>query len=155
MKAISLEAVVAITELSKRTWWRRIAEHRVHRLPNDAAGRTQLMFEDINMFICTALDHDEKELLLLADSGHAQAQNEVGLLFLAAGKSKVAVYWLRTSADQGEPDAMQHLGQCYAAGDGVSKDINLSLMWISRAAACGHAVASSQIAGLLPFHESR
>ena len=155
MTAISLDSVVAITELSKRTWWRRIAEHRVHRLPNDAAGRTQLMFDDIRMFICIPLDHDDQELLLLADLGHAQAQNEVGLLFLGAGKSEVAVYWLRASADQGEADAMQYLGQCYAAGEGVSKDINLSLMWISKAAARGHVVASSQIAGLLPFQERR
>jgi len=151
MKAISLEAVIAITARSKRTWWRRIAEHQVHRLANDASGRTKLAFDEILMHICIPLDNDDKELILLADSGNADAQNDVGQMFLAAGKPEAAVYWLRAAADQGNADAMQHLGCCYAAGDGIPKDVNLSLMWIAKAAAGGHVVALSQIAGLLPF----
>lgn len=153
MQSISLEAVIVITERSKRTWWRRMAEHQVHRLDNDAAGRTKLVFDEIRMHVCIPLDDDDKELILLADSGNAEAQNDVGQMFLAANKPKVAIYWLRAAADQGNADAMQHLGCCYAAGKGFPKDVNLSLVWIAKAAAGGHVVALSQIAGLLPFKQ--
>nr|WP_176704829.1 SEL1-like repeat protein [Pseudomonas sp.]QBM91755.1 sel1 repeat protein [Pseudomonas sp.] len=151
MQSISLEAVIAITERSKRTWWRRIAEQKVHRLAKDAGGRTILLFDDIVRDLCIRLDDEAKALLFLADAGHAEAQNEVGQLFLAAEKPEAAVYWLSAAAEQGYADAMQLLGGCYAAGQGVPKDLNLSLMWIAKAAAGGHVIALSQIAGLFPF----
>nr|WP_176704174.1 SEL1-like repeat protein [Pseudomonas sp.]QBM91804.1 Sel1-like protein [Pseudomonas sp.] len=153
MQSISLEAVIAITERSKRTWWRRMAEQQVKRLAKDAAGRTTVLFDDIVQDLCIRLDDEAKALLFLADAGHAEAQNEVGQLFLAAEKPEAAVYWLRASAEQGYADAMQLLGGCYAAGKGVPKNVHLSLMWIAKAAAGGHVVALSQVSGLLSFNK--
>ena len=154
MQSISLEAVIAITEQSKRTWWRRMAEQQVQRLAKDAAGRTTVLFDDILKDVCIPLNDDDKELILRADAGQAEAQSEVGQLFLAADKPEAAVYWLRAAAGQGYADAMQLLGGCYSSGTGVTKDVYLSLMWIAKAAAAGHVVALSQVAGLLAVHES-
>lgn len=154
MKPISLDTVIIITERSKRTWWRRIAKNVVIPLPSDSRGRTILDFDEIYPHIRIPVSNAEKELILLADTGNADAQNELGQLFLAAQKPKVAVYWLRAAAEQGNVDAMQHLGCCYAGGKGLPKDSHLALMWISKAAAGGHIIASSQIAELLPFQVS-
>lgn len=153
MQSISLEAVIAITEQSERTWLRRMAEHQIQRLAKDAAGRITVAFEDIVQDVCIALDDDDKALLLQADAGHAEAQNDIGQLFLEAEKPEAAVYWLRAAAEQGYADAMQLLGGCYAVGKGVSKDVHLSLMWIAQAAAGGHVLALSQVAGLLSFNK--
>jgi TPR repeat protein len=39
---------------------------------------------------------------------------------------------------------MQLLGMCYMGGKGVPRDEHLSVMWIARAAAQGHAIAQAQ-----------
>jgi len=155
MKPISLDAVIIITERSKRTWWRRISENAVTRLASDFRGRTTLDFDEIFPFISIPVSDDEKELILLADAGNAEAQNEVGQIFRMAGKSASALYWLRASSEQGHPDAMHNLGSCYVAGEGVPRDENLGIMWIAKAAACGHVIALSQMAGLRPFQLSK
>lgn len=151
MQPISLEAVIAMTGRSKRTWWRRMAEQQVQRQAKDAAGRTTLAFDDIVQEVCMPLDDEDKALILRADAGNSEAQNEVGQLFLGADKPEIAVYWLRAAAAQGHADAMQLLGGCYAAGNGVPKDVPLSLMWLAKAAAAGHLIAVSQITGLVAF----
>ena len=94
------------------------------------------------------LEGSERELLCQADAGDAQAQADIGQWFFEAGRQSVAVYWFELAAAQGQADAMQCLGQCYAAGAGVARNDNMALMWIAKAAAHGHAIAQRQMAGL-------
>ncbi|MBS0318396.1 MAG: sel1 repeat family protein [Proteobacteria bacterium] len=95
------------------------------------------------------LSADETALLIEADAGHAKAQGELAAVFHRLGEMKTAVYWWQLAAAQGDADAMQWLGRCHAAGEGVEQDERLALMWISKAAAAGHAIAAAQLDGLL------
>ena len=93
--------------------------------------------------------------VLRADAGDAEAQNDIGQLFSIAGKHEAALYWLQQATQQGNPDAMQWLGQCYLSGQGVPKDDNLGIMWIAKAASCGHVIAKTQMNALLPQFVAR
>lgn len=149
MQGISVESAIAITELSRRTWWRRISEGKVARVADDARGRAMLHWPDVVPHICIALNPDDLARTLRADAGEADAQNDMGQLFLSADKPKAALYWLGLAAEQGNADAMQWLGHCYTHGKGLPKDNNLGLMWIAKAAAHGHVIAQAQMDGLL------
>jgi TPR repeat protein len=91
---------------------------------------------------------EECRLLVSADQGDSEAQTAMGQHFFLARRYPVAVYWFERAAAQGDADAMQCLGQCYAAGNGVARDDNLALMWIAKAAAQGHVIARQQMAAL-------
>ncbi len=151
MKSISLDAAVIIGGRSKRTWWRRIAEGSVARLENDFRGRTMLSFEEVLPLVCIPFEGDDLDLILKADSGNAEAQNDIGQIFSSAGKYDIALYWLRMAADQGHPDAMQSLGNFYISGKGVKRDENLGIMWLAKSASCGHQIAQAQMKCLNPF----
>lgn len=88
--------------------------------------------------------------LTTPDTNDADAQNDIGLIFLSASKHEEAIYWLKRSAQQENPDAMQGLGSCYLSGSGVPKDDYLGIMWISKAASYGHMIAKAQMAALWP-----
>ena len=150
MSSISLDAAIVMTKRSKRTWWRRISEGAVNKVGSDAHGRAMLAFDEVAPLICIPLHADDTQLILRADSGDATAQNDVGQLFAAAGQWEVALYWLRNAANQAQPDAMQHLGRCYIAGDGVDADENIGIMWIAKAASLGHTIAAAQMKMLRP-----
>ncbi len=146
---ISLDTACAITEISKNTWWRRIAKGDYTRVANDPRGRTLLLWAELAPYICVCLEPQDKEFILLADAGEPQAQDDVGQLFLAADKPKSAVYWFQLAAQKSHPDAMQWLGHCYVNGQGVPKDENLGLMWLAKAAALGHVIAQGLMKGLI------
>jgi len=69
----------------------------------------------------------------------------MALLFLSHKKSKNAVYWLELAIKQKHSDAMHWLGRCYIEGNGIDKNENLGLMWISKAAAEGHIISSEMM----------
>jgi len=146
-EAISMEAAVALTGLSKRTLWRRLAEGLLQKLPA-AAAVTRLELDGVLALAGLELGAEERALLCQADAGDAAAQAEIGLCCFRAGRPAAAVYWFNLAAAQNHADAMQCLGQCYAAGTGVARDDNLALMWIAKAAAHGHRIAQRQMAGL-------
>lgn len=147
--AISLDTACAITEVSKNTWWRRIAKGDFTRVANDPRGRTMLLWSELAPHICIPIEPEDKQFILLADTGDAEAQDDIGQLFLAAEKPKSAVYWFQLAAQKNHPDAMQWLGHCYINGKGVPQDENLGMMWIANAAALGHVIAQGQIKGLI------
>lgn len=159
--AISLDAAVALTGRSRRTWWRRIEEGSVAKLTPDARGRTLLRFDEVRPSIGLVLDEGEVAAILRADGGDALAQAEVGALFAAAAlagpvdqpagrEDSTAVHWLQLAASQGEADAMHWLGILHAAGRGGENHEHLAVMWIAKAAAHGHAVAREQMEALRP-----
>ena len=145
---ISVEAAIVVTQRSRRTWWRRISEGAATRCAADNRGRTMLTLTQVQTHICFRLNPDDLGCLLRADAGDAESQNDIGQLFLSAGKPEAAVYWFKLATTQHYPDAMQCLGRCYASGEGVGKDENLSLMWIAKAAAFGHVIAQAQMNAL-------
>ncbi len=146
--AVSLATTIAITELSRRTWWRRISAAAVQRLDNDSRGRTMLCWADVLPRICIPMNADDHALVFRADNGDADAQNDIGQLFFVAEKYDVAHYWLQQAVGQDHADAMQWLACCYVAGRGVPKDNNLALMWLAKAAAHGNVIARGQMQGL-------
>lgn len=142
---ISIAASVAVTERSRRTWWRRIADGKTTRLADDARGRAMLSLAEVVPFISIALSRDDLEFLVRADAGDADAQNDIGQLFSNADRPEAAFFWLDQAAKQGHADAMQWLGRCYIGGEGVDKDWNIGFMWIAKAAAHGHVIAQAQM----------
>jgi TPR repeat protein len=147
---ISVEAVVAVTERSRSTWWRRLSDGSVTRLADDERGRTMLSMAEVLPHISTPMTAEDRSILIKADAGDAAAQSDMGQFFSNAGMHKAAIYWILQAAKQEHPDAMQWLGRCYLSGDGVPKDENLGVMWIAKAAAHGHIIAQVQMAGLRP-----
>jgi len=146
---ISLDTVCAITETSKSTWRRRIAKGDFTRLADDDRGRAMLLWPEVEPHICVPIEPEDKEFILLADAGDAEAQDDIGQLFLMSEKYQAAIYWFEQAAQQNNADAMQWLGHCYINGKGVPKDDNLGMMWIAKAAAMGHVIAQGQMKGLI------
>lgn len=151
---ITLATAIAITGLSRRTLWRRISDGSLRRAEDVNAGgassqRTLVAAADVLPLVPRPLSEGDQALLIKADGGDAVAQAEIGTVFHRFGNARTAVYWWQLAAVQGVADAMQWLGRCHAAGEGVERDENLALMWISKAAAAGHAIAGAQLQGLL------
>jgi len=146
---ISVDTASAITELSRRTWWRRISAEEFTRVADDARGRAMLLWSEVEPHICVPIEPEDKEFILLADAGDAEAQDDIGQLFLMAEKYQAAFYWFQQAAQQNHPDAMQWLGHCYINGKGVPKDEHLGIMWIAKAAAQGHVIAQGLMKGLI------
>lgn len=147
MASISLNTAAAITERSKRTWQRRRVDDGSVR-GGDPTMRATVDLEDVEPLITIAMNADDLGRVVAADAGDPEAQNDVAMLFLAAGRHKAAVYWLELAAEQGYADAMHHLGRCHLEGLGVPRDEHLAVMWIAKAAAHGHAIAREQLFAL-------
>jgi TPR repeat protein len=147
-RAINLEAAVWITQLSKRTLWRRLSEGRVTRQANDDEGRAMLTFEDLVPMLCIPVAPQDHELIIQAAAGDAEAQADLAYLFLDADKPDLGLHWLTLAADQGHSDAMHHLSKLYIQGSGLPKDDSLGLMWLAKAASQGHVIAGEQITAL-------
>lgn len=148
MNAISLDATIVITEKSRRTWWRRIAEGVISRTSDDARGRAMLSWVDVAAYVCIPMTAEDLEIMLRADAGNADAQNDIGQLFSIAGKHEAALYWLQQAAEQRNADAMQWLSHCHLSGNGVPKDDYLGVMWLAKAASYGHVIATLQMKAL-------
>ena len=146
---ISIDTASAITEISRRTWWRRISTGEVTRVTDDARGRAMLLWSEVEPHICVPIEPEDKQFILLADAGDVEAQDDIGQLFLMSEKYQAAIYWFQQAAQQNNPDAMQWLGHCYINGKGVPKDENLGMMWIANAAALGHVIAQGQMKGII------
>lgn len=146
---ISLDTACAITEMSKSTWRRRIAKGDFTRVADDARGRAMLLWSEVESHICIPIETEDQQFIFLSDAGNAEAQDDIGQLFLISEKHQSAFYWFQKAAQQNNPDAMQWLGHCYVNGKGVPKDENLGMMWIAKAAALGNVIAQGLMKGLI------
>lgn len=147
-KAISLDAAIIVTGVSKRTLWRRVTDGQITRQDNDARGRAMLTLAKLAPMLCVPVEPDDYELLAEADAGDACAQNDLAQLFLDADRPDIAIHWLRLAVDQEHADAMHNLAKLHIKGIGLPKDKIIGLMWLAKAASCGHLIAAQQIAGL-------
>lgn len=107
--------------------------------------------DDVLPFVSAQIAEEDIELIILADAGNADAQNDLGQLFDQSGKPEIVLYWWRASADQGHPDAMHHLGSYFMSGKCVPKDENIGNMWIAKAASVGHVTAGTQMNSVRPY----
>ena len=80
-----------------------------------------------------------------ADLGSADAQNELGHLYLrgtgVVQDYKQAIEWFQRSAAQGHPAGQTSLGSMYTDGKGVAKDSKQAMYWFKKAAARGYTAA--------------
>jgi hypothetical protein len=75
MTYITLGMAVALTGLSKRTLWRRIADGQLNAQGNaDPGEHTRIPLEEIIPLSRLSLEADDHALIRLADMGEAEAQ---------------------------------------------------------------------------------
>ena len=90
------------------------------------------------------------DLLRAANGGLADAQNELGLVYLSgrlgAADAAAAVAWFTRAAKAGHPPAQHHLGRLYERGLGVPVNLSNAADLYSRAAKQGHPNATSALA---------
>ena len=93
----------------------------------------------------------------LAEQGNAEAQDNVGRLFLTGRgvpeNGPEAVRWLVKAADQGETRSQILLGLIYEAGWGVPEDEAEAARWFAKAALHGDLLAQTHLAGA--YYEGR
>ncbi|MCG5501894.1 tetratricopeptide repeat protein, partial [Ectothiorhodospira lacustris] len=137
MHEVTLDTAEQLTGLSRRSLRRRlgIGMMRQARLAN--LGRGYVPLACIREDIPTTLTPDDEEVIVRADRGDAEAQNDVALLFMEVERYDLALPWLRKAAAQEYPDAMHWLGRCYVSGHGVEKDEAQGLEWLRRAGGGG------------------
>lgn len=152
MEFIKLNTAIAVTGLSKRTLWRRIADGvlRTEEVsdisappppPQNPNPQTRVALDDVVALSRLRLEPEDCELIVAADAGVAEAQCDLALLFLGQGFAAEAVEWLERSAHQGYLEGMHWLGRCHIAGTGVCADERRGIDWIAKAANHGHATA--------------
>lgn len=73
-----------------------------------------------------------------AEQGYAPAQARLGDVLDAAEEDEEAVTWYRKAAEQKNAAGEYGLGQMYAKGEGVKKDIEQARLYILRAAEQGN-----------------
>lgn len=157
-RAITLNAAITLTAMSRRTLWRRVTHGTIATVGCSAPtnkGRTMLALRDVVDASGVDLSEEEVELVVHADEGNAEAQADAGAMFFGKAQYKSALYWLQKAAAQGNADAMQWLGVCYASGAGLEADANLAVMWIAKAASLGHVLAHAQMRGVLASRSQR
>ncbi|MBO9513744.1 MAG: sel1 repeat family protein [Variovorax sp.] len=145
---ISIQAAIAMTGRSQRTWWRRIEDGTVRKLDPDARGRARIALQDVCRLADCGVPAEDISLLAAADAGDADAQADIGEMFIASGRADAGRYWLELAAQQGHPDAMQCLARCYLSGEGAPRDDNMAIRWLADAAARGHVIARGQMRAL-------
>lgn len=146
--AISLDTAIIVTGVSKRTLWRRVTNGQITRQGNDVRGRAMLTLATLAPMFCIPVVPEDYELFSDADAGDPDAQNDLAQLFLELDRPDIALHWFRMAVEQEHADAMHNLANLHRKGIGVPKDETISLMWLAKAASCGHLIASKQVAAL-------
>lgn len=80
-----------------------------------------------------------------AQTGHSQAQANLGLILFQNGDRKAAMPWIRKAADAGDPRAQYVLGTAMFNGDHAKKDWPRAYALMTRAAAQGLPQAASSL----------
>lgn len=82
------------------------------------------------------------------DSFRAHEFYNAAMVKRREGKAEDAVELLRESAELGDAEAMEELGECYRTGDGVSKQGLEAEQWFIRAAVAGNSAAMVSLGAL-------
>jgi len=73
-----------------------------------------------------------------AEAGSALGQTRLAWILDGANDDERAVAMYRAAAEQGYAPGMHGLGEMYAKGEGVDKDVEQAVAWFTRAADAGH-----------------
>lgn len=149
MKLVSMDAAISLINRSERTLWRMASDGLI--LKEIQNGTAMLALDSLKPYFCIPFTDEDDEILDAAIDGDAPSQTDVALIFLSQGKPEQAIYWLNLAVQQNFPDAMNFLGRCYIEGNGVDKNEQTGIIWITKAAALGHVISKSQIKGLTDF----
>jgi len=80
-----------------------------------------------------------------AQKGHAQAQNDLALMYLEGQgvieNPQEAASWLSLAAEQNLPEAQYHLSSMYAQGQGVSQNEDIAFDLLSKSAQANYIKA--------------
>ena len=83
-----------------------------------------------------------------AEQGDANAQFELGDLYIDAGLCNQAIIWYRKAAEQGHARAQFELGAMYYEGLGVPRDSGEAISWYRKAAEQDHAGAQFELGAM-------
>jgi TPR repeat protein len=109
----------------------------------DQRGKRMVLLDSVLAY--TPLCTDDAWLVAAAASGDAGAKNEIGVIFLEAGKPEIALDWFNGAAKAGHADAMHWLSKYFIYGNmGVAANEALGMSWLAAAAAKGHEIAKAQ-----------
>ena len=147
MESVSVKTYANLMDVSERTVRRYISMSTIIFFTDTVKNRVLVSMTEVKKNSLIPLSTADIDLIMKADDGDAAAQNDLALLFLEHSKPSMAMYWLTLAAKQNNSDAMQLLGDCYATGHGVEKDINEAILWVSKAATLGSVLALKQIKG--------
>lgn len=145
---VSLNMAASITGVSKRTLWRRIADGAVRAYAGGAGEKTLVDVAELRQAACIPLADEDVELLFAADNNRAEAQCELGLMFLAAERTDDALVWLRQAADKYYGEAMYWVARLQLEGEGMEQDTDAARRGFERAADYGHVLARHALEGL-------
>lgn len=73
-----------------------------------------------------------------AEAGSALSQTRLAWILDGANEDARAVAMYRAAAEQGYAPGMHGLGEMYAKGEGVDKDLEQAVVWFTKAADAGH-----------------
>ena len=73
-----------------------------------------------------------------AEAGSALSQTRLAWILDGANEDARAVAMYRAAAEQGYAPGMHGLGEMYAKGEGVDKDLTQAVAWFTKAADAGH-----------------
>lgn len=159
--SLSLDAAIATTGRSRRTWWRRITAGQVERQPSARGSRARLALRDVAAQLSVPLSDEQLLTLVRADAGEAQAQAEIGAVFALhacrmaennedfSNTYQAAIHWLEHAAAQGAADAMHTLATLHGHCAEPQQRSALLLSQLARAAMAGHLIARAQMQALL------
>ena len=112
-----------------------------------AQAQDQLAQRGITLYEDGAYAEAKAILLPLAEAGHPQAMNYIGLMhddgFVFSKDPKVECDWYESAANAGYAPGMYNLSICYNHGEGREKDEKLMLYW--RTLAAEHGVSAAMI----------
>lgn len=111
--------------------------------------------EGLSAYNARQYDEALKQLAPLAQKGHADAQNLLGLMYYTGQGVKQdysqAAAWFAKAGAQNKADAQYVLGAMYYTGKGVPQDYKSAVGWFRKAAEKGHAEAQ-RLLGMMYQH---
>ena len=104
-------------------------------VPAHGSGQDSLSVPCADVDVLSPLE----DLLRCAEQGHAGAQYNLGLMYVAGEgvpeDDTEALGWFRLAAEQGDAGAQLQLAAMYVQGEVVPEDRVLAYMWVSLSAA--------------------
>ena len=80
-----------------------------------------------------------------AEQGHADAQCNLGVCYYQSEFYTEAAKWIRKAAEQGNARGEFLLGNLYAVGKGVPKNVNTTIQWWKKSAKQGYEEAQKAL----------